>query len=203
MRKSFVAILALVGLSIGVCVQAAGDAAVGQARAATCLACHGPGGNSLNPMWPKLSGQHPAYMKTQIDAFKAGVRKDPIMAPMAMTLDDKSIADLGAYFASVKRTAGIADPKKAAQGRKIYMQGNPAKGLIACSTCHGIDGYGNPSAGFPNIASQQAMYMVKTLKEYRTKTRTTDPGRIMQDAASRMTDTEIDLVTQFVTGMKP
>ena len=42
-------------------VQAAGDAKAGEARSAACLACHGPMGNSVVPMWPKLAGQHPEY----------------------------------------------------------------------------------------------------------------------------------------------
>ena len=38
---------------------AVADAAAGEAKAAVCLACHGPMGNSVNPIWPSLAGQHP------------------------------------------------------------------------------------------------------------------------------------------------
>ena len=203
MKKSLMMVLVAMGLAGVGSVQAAGDVAAGKARAAGCMACHGPGGNSLNPMWPKLAGQHPGYIKRQLEAFKAGKRYDPVMAPMALPLDDKAIADLGAYFATEKRSAGVADPKKAEQGKEIYYAGIPAKGVVACGTCHGLEGYGNPGAGFPNVASQHVLYVVKALKDYRSKKRTTDPGGVMQAVAANMTDAEIDVVAHFVQSLKP
>jgi len=203
MKKSLVTIFTVVALTGGVNVQADADIAAGQAKSMACLACHGMGGNSLNPMWPKLAGQHPSYIKSQLEAYKKGARKDPIMAPMAMGLDAKAIDDLAAYYLTVKRTAGVADPKKAALGKKIYFEGIPAKNVLACSSCHGADGYGNPGAGFPNIASQQSLYMTKAMKDYRSKTRTTDPGAMMRNVTNKMTDAEIDIVTQFAAGLRP
>ena len=44
-------------------------------KAAVCAACHGPDGNSVNPDWPKLAGQHSQYIVTQLHAFKAGERE--------------------------------------------------------------------------------------------------------------------------------
>ena len=51
---------------------AGGSAEAGAAKAATCVACHGATGNSSNPEWPKLAGQHSAYVFTQLQAFKTG-----------------------------------------------------------------------------------------------------------------------------------
>jgi len=203
MKRSLITVLVAAGLVGAEGVRAAGDVAAGKARSAVCMACHGPGGNSLNPMWPKLAGQHPNYIKRQLEAFKAGKRYDPIMAPMALPLDAKAIADLGAYFSSEKRTAGTAASNKAEQGKQIYYAGIPAKGVLACGTCHGPEGYGNPGADFPNIASQHALYVGKALKDYRAKKRTTDPGGLMQMVAAQMTDAEIDAVAQFVQSLKP
>ena len=204
MRDILVIVLAAVGLMGIGSVQAAGDIAAGKAKSVTCMACHGPGGNSLNPMWPKLAGQHPNYIKKQLGLFKAGKRYDPIMAPMALTLDDKAVADLAAYFSSEKRTAGAAVASdKLEQGKQIYYEGIAAKGVVACGTCHGGEGYGNPGADFPNIASQHALYVGKALKDYRAKKRTTDPGGLMQAVAAKMTDAEIDAVAGFVQSLKP
>ncbi len=203
MKKNLIAVLAVVGVvSVG-SVQAAGDVAAGKARAAGCLACHGPAGNSLNPMWPKLAGQHSNYITRQLKAFKAGVRYDPMMSAMALPLDDKAVVDLAAYFASEKRSAGAVDPVKAEQGKQIYFAGIPDKGVTACGSCHGLEGYGNPGADFPNIASQHAFYVGKALKDYRAKKRTTDPGGVMQAVAANLTDAEIDVVAQFVQSLRP
>ena len=79
---------------------AAGDAAAGKAKAAVCSACHGADGNSTNPLWPKLAGQHADYLVKQLKAFKSGERKDPSMSPMATPLSDADMANLAAYYAS-------------------------------------------------------------------------------------------------------
>ncbi len=202
MKRSLIAVLVVIGLTGAGGVQAAGDVAAGKARSVVCMACHGHSGNSFNPMWPKLAGQHPNYIRRQLKAFKTGARYNPIMAPMALPLDEKAIADLAAYFSSEKRTAGAVSGK-IEQGKQIYYAGIPAKGVVACGTCHGPEGYGNPGADLPNIASQHALYVGKALKDYRAKKRTTDPGGLMQMVAAKMTDAEIDLVARFVQSLKP
>ena len=82
---------------------AAGDAEAGKTKAVICSACHGPDGNSINPIWPKLAGQHAAYLAKQIRAFRDGVRVDPTMAPMVAPLKDEDIDDIAAYYASQKQ----------------------------------------------------------------------------------------------------
>lgn len=80
----------------------AADAAAGKAKAATCVACHGPAGVSVNPMWPNLAGQKEAYLAKQMKDFRDGRRNDPVMGPMAKGLSDEDIANLAAYYASLK-----------------------------------------------------------------------------------------------------
>lgn len=80
----------------------AADIAAGKAKAATCAACHGANGISAIPMYPNLAGQKEAYMVKQLKAFKSGERKDPVMSAMAMPLSDADIANVSAYFASLK-----------------------------------------------------------------------------------------------------
>lgn len=80
----------------------AADIAAGKAKAAICAACHGAEGISAIPMYPNLAGQKEAYLAKQMKDFKSGARKDPVMAPMAMPLTDADIANLSAYYASLK-----------------------------------------------------------------------------------------------------
>ena len=80
--------------------QAEGNAAAGQTKAATCVACHGVDGNSVNPEWPSLAGQHSQYIVKQLKAFKGGTRKNDTMAPMAMGLSDQDMEDVATYFSS-------------------------------------------------------------------------------------------------------
>jgi cytochrome c553 len=80
----------------------AGDAAAGKAKTGMCAACHGAAGISAVPMYPNLAGQKEAYLAKQLKDFKAGKRKDPVMGPMAMVLSDEDIANISAYYASLK-----------------------------------------------------------------------------------------------------
>ena len=65
-----------------------GDAEAGKAKAITCGACHGQDGNSVNPVWPSLAGQHATYLVEQLQAFKAGTRSDPLMLGQVMMLNE-------------------------------------------------------------------------------------------------------------------
>lgn len=80
--------------------KAAGDAAAGKALAKNCVACHGETGIGSNPAWPNIAGQQPGYLVNVLKAFKAGLRKDPMMAGVSRGLSDTDIADLAAYYAA-------------------------------------------------------------------------------------------------------
>ena len=80
----------------------AGDIAAGKAKSMMCGACHGMAGVSAVPMYPNLAGQKEAYIVKQLKDFKSGSRKDPVMAPMAMALSDADMANLAAYYSSLK-----------------------------------------------------------------------------------------------------
>lgn len=80
----------------------AADAAAGKAKSAMCAACHGAAGISATPMWPNLAGQKEAYTLKQLKAFKDGSRKDATMLGMVAALSDDDMANLAAYYASLK-----------------------------------------------------------------------------------------------------
>ena len=80
--------------------KAAGDAAAGKALAKNCAACHGEAGAAPNPAWPNLAGQKDVYLANALKAFRAGLRKDPMMAGVTRALSDADIANLAAYYAA-------------------------------------------------------------------------------------------------------
>ena len=100
--KKLVSVIAMgVLLGLSGATMAAGDAAAGKAKAATCAGCHGANGISNNPMWPNLKGQKEGYLIKQLKAFRDGTRTDPMMSPMAKPLTDAEIDNLAAYFSSL------------------------------------------------------------------------------------------------------
>jgi cytochrome c553 len=78
----------------------AGDAVEGKALAKNCAACHGETGVATNRAWPSLAGQKPGYLVNTLTAFRAGLRKDPMMAGVVRGLSDTDIANLAAYYAA-------------------------------------------------------------------------------------------------------
>ena len=182
-------------------VQAAGDAAAGEAKAAVCLACHGPDGNALVPTWPKLAGQHPEYIYKQLMDFKSGARANEQMSPQVAALEEPDFRDLAAYYAKQQQTPGAADPASVELGERIYRGGNPATGVAACTGCHGPAGMGLGPAKFPRISGQHAQYLDSTLKGFRAGARANDPNGMMRGVAGRMSDSEIAAVAQYVQGL--
>ncbi len=100
-RKIIVA--ALAGALMGTWgVAVAGDAAAGKAKAAMCAGCHGTDGNSMVPTFPKLAGQHEAYLVDALKQYRSGARNNASMKPMVAALTDTDIANLAAYYAGQK-----------------------------------------------------------------------------------------------------
>ena len=180
----------------------AGDPAAGEAKAAVCVACHGPAGNSVNPEWPKLAGQHAGYTAKQIRDFRAGeTRSNALMAPMIAGLSDQDIEDISAYYASQSSTGGFASEELHALGERIYRGGVMESGVPACIACHGPRGAGNGPAGFPRLAGQHATYTAMQIDDWRHGLRTNDPNGMMADAVRYLTPRETQAVSEYIAGL--
>lgn len=201
MMKTWLTTAAVAAALIGGTAYGAGDPKAGETKAAVCIACHGPGGNSIVPMWPKLAGQHPDYTYKQLMDFKSGNRANEQMSPQVIPLNEQDFLDLAAYFAAQQKAPGVADPSAVELGERIYRGGNPESGVPACSGCHGPGGAGLAFAKFPKVYSQHATYVEQTLKHFRAGARANDPNGMMRGAAARMTDQEIAAVAQFIQGL--
>jgi len=84
---------------------AAGDVAAGKAKAAVCAACHGADGIAMIPGYPHLKGQNEQYIISSLNAYKNKERNGGLAAVMqaqASMLSDADIANLAAYYASLK-----------------------------------------------------------------------------------------------------
>jgi cytochrome c553 len=79
---------------------AAGDAAAGKTKAASCAGCHGANGEGMGPN-PKLAGLAEDKFVAAMKAYKDGSRPNPIMKGFAMG-SDQDFADMAAYYASLK-----------------------------------------------------------------------------------------------------
>jgi cytochrome c553 len=184
------------------------DAAKGQVIAGqVCAACHGNDGNSQVAANPKLAGQFYEYLHKQLTNFRSQGGKKPerdnaVMAGMTANLSPADLRDLAAYYSAQKlKPAAAKDKDLAAFGQKIYRGGNAATGIAACSGCHGPAGTGIP-AQYPRIAGQFPEYIEAQLKAFRAGTRANDPNGMMRSVAARMSDREIQAVSEYAAGLR-
>lgn len=199
-----------------------GDPQKGATLAAACAACHGLDGNSTAApnLYPRIAGQSERYMARQLALFKAELRNDgnaALMIPFAKPLSAQDMRDLGAYYATQKAGAGIADDTVIASGpnagmkfyevgQKLYRSGDASRGLPGCIACHGPSGSGNPGPAYPHVGGQQSWYVARRLEQYRAgTTNEPDPAlfNVMAAVAKQLTDEEIQSLGSYLQGLHP
>ena len=155
-------------------VDAAARAHATRIAIGVCGSCHGPRGVSEQPKFPRLAGQNPTYLVSQLKAFRSQTRGDPdaiaYMWGMSAALEDSTIDALAQYYST--QTAGGGRPGDAAmiaKGKDIYDKGIEAVGVPACLACHGPDAHG--IADFPRLAGQHAQYVLKQLNSFQSNMR--------------------------------
>ena len=137
----------------------------------------------------------------QLKEFKSGDRKSDVMSGQVQALSEQDMADLAAYYATLKVKVANADKKLALPGEGFYRGGNATTGVSACMGCHGPSGKGNPGAGFPALTGQNAGYAESQLMAFRSGSRNNDANKMMQSIAERMSDKEIKAVSAYVSGL--
>lgn len=223
LKKLLVFPLTLAILITPVLVQAKGSISAGKAKVANCANCHGENGNSMVATFPKLAGQHEAYLFRQLKDFKDGERNAPMMAALAMALDERSMQDISAYYASQTISTNLppvifsddddddeaATEKNAEEvkellllGANLYRNGNLKSKVSACIACHGPKAEGNRPSSFPSIKSQHSEYIIKALTDFKKGTRSNLPNNMMHLIAKKMTEKEIQAVAFHISMMK-
>jgi cytochrome c553 len=187
------AVGALILLGLTRVAYAAGDAAAGETKAATCVACHGPAGNSTQSAVPSLAAQPPLYVYYQLLQFREKRRIDPLMSPQAAGLSDRDMQDLGAYFFSQRPAAQVAgvDAARAGYGAAVAQRNH-------CQSCHapGLVGQNH----IPRLAGQHADYLRAQLKGFRNGARPDIDGT-MSSAAQPLSDDEIENLVHYIASL--
>ena len=171
------------------------DAAAGKTKAQACVACHGEGGNSSNPIIPSLAGQPAQMLATQLYQFREGNRKNEQMSAMAANLSNAEMNDLAAYFSGVKPAPPKhrSAPESAALGRELAKKFN-------CTQCHGPALLGQQH--IPRLAGQQPDYLRAQLKGFKASTRADMDGN-MTSAAQLLGDKDIEVLVDYIAGLAP
>ncbi len=116
------------------------------ANVRNCTWCHGTSAQGYS-VAPRLAGQRPAYLESQIRSFRQHTRDNPFskqyMWGAVAALDSQAARDLAIYFSSIPpKPANDGDPNLIAKGKAIYMEGIPEANVAACLACHGPNAEG-------------------------------------------------------------
>lgn len=177
------------------------DKAASQIAVHVCSNCHGPGGRSVSPVFPRLAGQQELYLQAQIKAFRAHERGDPeahdYMWGMATLIDDPMVGALSSYFSKQTPVTGTpGDPVLMEKGKQLFLQGSANTGQVACASCHGEDAHGR--AIFPRLAGQHAAYLERELNVIQTQLRTSP---IMHGIVKNLSPEEIHSVAIYLQSL--
>ena len=200
-RQIYISFTLILLLITPISFSMAGDVEAGKSKSIVCSACHGQDGNSINPLWPSLAGQHKQYTIHTLRAYQNGTRVDAVMQAQVIALTEQDLEDIAAYYNAQTMQKKDYDYGLAKKGESLYRGGNASTGVAACIACHGPTGRGNPGAGYPSLAGQHAEYTADALKGYIKTERKAGLNDMMQSLATRLTAEEIEAVSEYIQAL--
>jgi cytochrome c553 len=178
---------------------AAGDVERGEFVAINCTACHGEQGVSSSGLYPSLAGMDAVVIYKQLDDFRVGKRSWGAMNGIAQALSPEASADVAAYFASRTKPAApvVSAQREQPPDKRLIFAGDPARGIAACSTCHGPVG---SKVGAPTLLGQQPDYIERQLAAFAQGMRRNDVNRQMRTIATQLKPEEMRAIAEFYGG---
>jgi len=181
-------------------------AATRPAKVAVCTACHGPELNGGKGMYPRIAGQPEAFIYLQLQNFKRGIRKNPLMSPVASGLSDAEMRQLAAYISTLhppfaKQTAAKPTAGVLARGRELVTVGNWSRGVPACDSCHAPDLEG-VAPSIPSLAGQPEQYLSGALQRLTSTTDKSLPAATMHKVANGLSSDDIKAVAAYIGSLK-
>lgn len=188
-----VAVAALTAFHIQ--ADAAADAAAGERKATACVACHGAGGNSGNPLYPTLASQTPLYIYYQLLQFREDRRVNAQMSPFAAKLSDADMKDIAAYFSAQKSLGSDLrmDDAMVEAGKAVALRNH-------CGSCHLANYTGQNH--IPRLAGLQVDYLITQLRGFKTGARPDIDGS-MASAAQPLSEKDIADIAGYLATLKP
>ena len=166
----------------------------GSGAANACFTCHGVEGQGDGVSVPRLAGLDAGYLQKQMEDYGADIRHHDVMSTIARRMDADSRRDVALYYASLPAPAvtGPARPMPA-----VWSQGDPAREVPACSTCHGMNGEG-VGPGNPAVSGQPAAYTIDQLMRWKRAERRNDPRSVMTLAVADLSPREVSAIALWL-----
>jgi cytochrome c553 len=184
----------IAALALLCCPAQAQDVEAGRKKAEACVACHGPNGNSTNPLFPILAEQTARYTYLQLKDFQEGRRKEPAMEPFVAKLSRTDMLDLSAFFAAQR----LRPPTDFKVNEARARRGKAKAEEVLCTMCH-LGGFKGQNE-IPRVAGQHYQYTVKQLKDFKAYRRTNDAGN-MTSVSKTLSDRDIEDLAHYLAGL--
>ena len=164
LRIAVLAIVACIVATVSIVSSWAGESAAVR----NCTWCHGSGAQGYT-VAPRLAGQRPQYIMSQIRSFREHTRDNPFskqyMWGAVAALDPHTARDLANYFATIPpKAANDGDSDLAARGRTIYLEGIPEANIASCYACHGPNAEG--VRDIPRLGGLAYFYLKGRLEQW-------------------------------------
>jgi cytochrome c553 len=173
----------------------AGDNGAAKAKFEPCAACHNDNGISTTENIPSLAGQTDRYVQWQLVYFRSGTRKSEIMNPIAESLSNEDIRDLGAYIAQLPavEAAAPAHPDLVEKGRALAAQNR-------CAACHGDKLEGNGAAA--RLSGQREDYLLKALQDFKAGKRVGGGMAAMADVIYPLSQDDLPALAAYAASVR-
>lgn len=191
-----IAILAILASTTSTLSSWAGESAAVR----NCTWCHGAGAQGYT-VAPRLAGQRPQYIMSQIRSFREHARNNPFskqyMWSAVAALDPYTARDLASYFASIPpKPANDGDSTLASRGKTIYLEGIPEANIVSCYACHGPNAEG--VRDIPRLGGLSYSYLKGRLEQWGQGYHST-PGSPMPMVATHLGPEEIEALTSYLS----
>jgi cytochrome c553 len=163
-------------------------------KAKLCAACHGEKGVPTQKNIPVIWGQNEGYLIYQLRDFKSGARKNDLMSPIAANIDPHDINAFAAYFSKLTWPNLEQSPAPA----DVATKAQATAASVGCPGCHLAYFQGDGTTA--RLAGQNHDYLLKTMNDFRDKTRGNNPG--MSDLMKATSPEDIAGLAQYLAGLQ-
>jgi cytochrome c553 len=195
--------LKLAILTVAFAVSAISACAGESAAVRNCTWCHGADAQGYT-VAPRLAGQRPQYIMSQIRSFREHARNNPFskqyMWSAVAALGPSTASELANYFASIQpKPANDGDSSLASRGKTIFMDGIPEANIVSCYACHGPNGEG--VRDIPRLGGLAYFYVKARLEQWGQGYHST-PGSPMPMVASHLGPEEVEALASYLSFVK-
>ncbi len=172
-------------------------------RVLPCVACHGEQGRaSAQGFLPRIAGKPAGYLYNQLLNFREGRRRHDVMTYLVERQTDAYLQAIATHFSAQHPPYPPPEPAQGTpalmqRGEQLVREGDVARAIPACNTCHGARMTGIAPA-IPGLVGLPRDYLSAQLGAWRGNTRRAHAPDCMAQIAQRLSLADLEAVTAWL-----